>query len=124
MSELKSKLKYKRPAKHVLEIPLGRLDRDLRYGRDVYEWLMKECRNSAMYNYRGRGRGKGWKRQNDLPIDDAERVALYATIKDEVYESIEYESGRYESALEVKIAYDDYKNARDSHNENYPGDLD
>lgn len=71
-------------ASHALSIPTGEIDDPLTSGRGVYDWLLQNCKNSARFSYRGRGRGsrKEHGDQASIPLDYSESIALYIKTSD------------------------------------------
>ena len=66
---------FKGSPRNPLDIPTGPLDKPLTSGYEVYQFIMDKCRLTNRYTFRGRPRGKGW--FDSMPLDKAERIALY-----------------------------------------------
>ena len=100
---------FKTAPRNPLDIPTGPLDKPLTTGYEVFEWLKKNTFLTTRYKFRGRARGKGW--YDSMPLDTAERLALYIDEKDDYNRKMEAERDRLEHIQNVK---DDFYNLNSS----------
>lgn len=67
--------------RNPLDIPTKEIYPPLTSGYEVYTWLKSNCFLTERYKFRGRARGKGW--YDSMPLNTAERIALYIDEKDD-----------------------------------------
>tara|TARA_R100000656_G_C3932185_1_gene125047 strand:- start:433 stop:828 length:396 start_codon:yes stop_codon:yes gene_type:complete len=100
---------FKAAPRNPLDIPTGPLDKPLTTGYEVCQWLKKNAFLTTRYRFRYRARGKGW--HDSMPLDTAERLALYIDEKDDYNRKMEAERDRLEHIQNVK---DDFYNLNSS----------
>ena len=100
---------FKTAPRNPLDIPTGQLDKPLTNGYEVYQFIMEKCRLTARYKFRGRPRGKGW--YDSMPLEDAERIALYIDEKPDYSSKVKAERDRLGDLQEVKDTFNNFNNA-------------
>tara|TARA_R100001377_G_scaffold77912_1_gene55426 strand:- start:693 stop:1088 length:396 start_codon:yes stop_codon:yes gene_type:complete len=91
---------FKGSPRNPLDIPTGPLDKPLTNGYEVYQFIMDKCRLTNRYKFRGRPRGKGW--FDSMPLDRAERIALYIDEKDDYNNKLMAEHSRLNRLQEIR----------------------
>ena len=76
--KFKERRKFKHIRRNIFDIPTGELDTPLTNGHEVLEFLLSVA-NKERYQFKARGRGsrKFYGNSQDLPLDHAEKIALY-----------------------------------------------
>ena len=120
----KERRKFKHIRRNIFDIPTGELDTPLTNGHEVLEFLMKVA-NKQRYQFKARGRGsrKQFGSVYDLPIKNAEKIALYHQTRDHIAEKEHQERRRSRSAWEISRLLRDVKSAIEDHNEYFDNDL-
>jgi len=90
---------FKGSPRNPLDIPTGPLDKPLTNGYEVYQFIMDKCRLTNRYKFRGRPRGKGW--FDSMPLDRAERIALYIDEKSDYNNKLMAEHERLNRIKEI-----------------------
>lgn len=90
----------KHAPRNPLDIPTGKLEKPLETGYEVYLWLKQNCFLTKRYAFRGRARGKGW--YDSMPLDTAERIALYMDEKPQYHRDISIERDRLEQLKDIE----------------------
>jgi hypothetical protein len=109
----------------MFDIPTGELDSPLTNGHEVLEFLLSVA-NKERYQFKARGRGsrKFYGNSQDLPLDHAEKIALYhSTTKDHIAQKEHQEYRRSKSAWEISYRLREIKDAIEKHNNVYDNDL-
>ena len=122
--KFKERRKFKHIRNNIFDIPTGELDTPLTNGHEVLEFLMQVA-NKQRYQFKARGRGsrKQFGSVYDLPIENAEKIALYHETRDRVAFMEHQESKRSKSAGNISWLLRDIKTAITKHNNNYDNDL-
>jgi hypothetical protein len=81
--------------------------------------------NKERYQFKARGRGsrKFYGNSQDLPLDHAEKIALYHQTKDHIAFKEHQERRRSKSAWEISCELERIKQAIEMHNECFDNDL-
>ena len=90
---------FKGSPRNPLDIPTGPLVKPLTNGYEVYQFIMDKCRLTNRYKFRGRPRGKGW--FDSMPLDRAERIALYIDEKSDYNNKLMAEHERLNRIKEI-----------------------
>ena len=122
--KFKERRKFKHIRNNIFDIPTGELDTPLTNGHEVLEFLMKVA-NKQRYQFKARGRGsrKQFGSVYDLPIENAEKIALYHQTRDHIAEKEHQEQRRSKSAREINSLLEKIKYAIEDHNEYFDNDL-
>ena len=120
----KEKRKFKHIRRNIFDIPTGELDTPLTNGHEVLEFLMQVA-NKQRYQFKARGRGsrKFYGNSQDLPLDHAEKIALYHQTRDHIAEKEHQEQRRSKSAWEISYQLRHIKDAIEKHNNVFNNDL-
>ena len=120
----KEKRKFKHIRRNIFDIPTGELDTPLTNGHEVLEFLMQVA-NKQRYQFKARGRGsrKVYGDVRDLPVEHAEKIALYHQTRDHIAEKEHQEQRRSKSAWEISYQLRHIKNAIEKHNNVFNNDL-
>jgi hypothetical protein len=107
-----------------MDIPTGELDSPLTNGHEVLEFLLSVA-NKERYQFKARGRGsrKFYGNSQDLPLDHAEKIALYHQTKDHIAQKEHQEYRRSKSAWEISYKLRQIKDAIEMHNNSFDNDL-
>ena len=116
--------KFKHIRRNTFDIPTGELETPLTNGIEVLEFLMTVA-NKERYQFKARGRGsrKVYGNSYDIPIEHAEKIALYHQTRDHIAFKEHQERSRFKSSLEIRYQLREIKNAIENHNVNYDNDL-
>ena len=100
--KFKERNRFKHIRRNIFDIPTGELDTPLTNGHEVLEFLMQVA-NKQRYQFKARGRGsrKKFGSVYDLPIEHAEKIALYHETRDHIAEKEHQEYRRSKSAWEI-----------------------
>ena len=122
--KFKERRKFKHIRRNIFDIPTGELDTPLTNGHQVLEFLMQVA-NKQRYQFKARGRGsrKFYGNSQDLPLDHAEKIALYHQTRDHIAEKEHQEQRRSRSAREINSLLEKIKYAIEDHNEYFDNDL-
>ena len=122
--KFKERRKFKHIRNNIFDIPTGELDTPLTNGHEVLEFLMQVA-NKQRYQFKARGRGsrKVYGNVRDLPVEHAEKIALYHQTRDHIAEKEHQERRRSRSAWEISRLLRDVKSAIEDHNEYFDNDL-
>jgi len=122
--KFKERRKFKHIRNNIFDIPTGELDTPLTNGHQVLEFLMQVA-NKQRYQFKARGRGsrKVYGNVRDLPVEHAEKIALYHQTRDHIAEKEHQERRRSRSAWEISRLLRDVKSAIEDHNEYFDNDL-
>mgnify|MGYP000716378356 FL=1 len=120
----KEKRKFKHIRRNIFDIPTGELDTPLTNGHEVLEFLMQVA-NKQRYQFKARGRGsrKVYGDVRDLPVEHAEKIALYHQTRDHIAEKEHQEQRRSKSAWEISYQLRHIKDAIEKHNNVFNNDL-
>tara|TARA_R100000742_G_C4279468_1_gene104129 strand:+ start:6584 stop:7000 length:417 start_codon:yes stop_codon:yes gene_type:complete len=122
--KLKENNKFTHIRKNTFDIPTGPLDSPITNGHELYEFLMSIA-NKERYQFKGRGRGsrKKYGTVRDLPIEYAEKIALYHSTRDHIaYKEIQ-ELERSNSAWKISCQLENVMSAIEDHNAEFNNDL-
>tara|TARA_R100001443_G_scaffold113517_1_gene128372 strand:+ start:272 stop:679 length:408 start_codon:yes stop_codon:yes gene_type:complete len=116
--------KFKHIRRNTFDIPTGELETPLTNGIEVLEFLMTVA-NKERYEFKARGRGsrKVYGNSYDIPIEHAEKIALYHQTRDHIAFKEHQERSRFKSSLEIRYQLREIKNAIETHNEIFDNDL-
>ena len=122
--KFKERRKFKHIRRNIFDIPTGELDTPLTNGHEVLEFLMQVA-NKQRYQFKARGRGsrKQFGNVYDLPVEHAEKIALYHQTRDHIAEKEHQEQRRSRSAREINSLLENIKYAIEDHNEYFDNDL-
>jgi hypothetical protein len=122
--KFKERNKFKRIRRNMFDIPAGELDSPLTNGHEVLEFLLSVA-NKERYQFKARGRGsrKFYGNSQDLPLDHAEKIALYHSTKKNIAEKEHQEYRRSKSAWEISYKLRQIKDAIEMHNNSFDNDL-
>ena len=122
--KFKERRKFKHIRRNIFDIPTGELDTPLTNGHEVLEFLMQVA-NKERYQFKARGRGsrKVYGDVRDLPIEHAEKIALYHQTRDHIAEKEHQEQRRSRSAWEISYQLRHIKDAIEKHNNVFDNDL-
>ena len=122
--KFKERRKFKHIRNNIFDIPTGELDTPLTNGHEVLEFLMKVA-NKQRYQFKARGRGsrKVYGNVRDLPIEHAEKIALYHQTRDHIAEKEHQERRRSRSAWDISRLLREVRIAIEDHNEYFDNDL-
>jgi len=122
--KFKERNKFKHIRRNIFDIPTGELDTPLTNGHQVLEFLLSVA-NKQRYQFKARGRGsrKVYGNSQDLPIEHAEKIALYHQTRDHIAEKEHQEYRRSKSAWEISYRLREIKIAIEEHNEHFDNDL-
>ena len=122
--KFKERRKFKHIRNNIFDIPTGELDTPLTNGHEVLEFLMQVA-NKQRYQFKARGRGsrKVYGNVRDLPVEHAEKIALYHQTRDHIAEKEHQEQRRSKSAREINSLLEKIKYAIEDHNEYFDNDL-
>jgi len=122
--KFKERRKFKHIRNNIFDIPTGELDTPLTNGHEVLEFLMQVA-NKQRYQFKARGRGsrKQFGSVYDLPIENAEKIALYHQTRDHIAEKEHQEQRRSRSAWEISYQLRHIKDAIEKHNNVFNNDL-
>ena len=122
--KFKERRKFKHIRRNIFDIPTGELDTPLTNGHEVLEFLMQVA-NKQRYQFKARGRGsrKVYGNSQDLPLDHAEKIALYHQTKDHIAQKEHQEYRRSKSAWEISYQLRRIRVAIEKHNNVYDNDL-
>jgi len=120
----KEKRKFKHIRRNIFDIPTGELETPLTNGHEVLEFLMQVA-NKQRYQFKARGRGsrKVYGDVRDLPVEHAEKIALYHQTRDHIAEKEHQEQRRSKSAWEISYQLRHIKDAIEKHNNVFNNDL-
>ena len=120
----KERRKFKHIRRNIFDIPTGELDTPLTNGHEVLEFLMQVA-NKQRYQFKARGRGsrKQFGNVYDLPVEHAEKIALYHQTRDHIAEKEHQEQRRSKSAWEISYQLRHIKDAIEKHNNVFNNDL-
>ena len=120
----KERRKFKHIRRNIFDIPTGELDTPLTNGHEVLEFLMQVA-NKQRYQFKARGRGsrKVYGDVRDLPVEHAEKIALYHQTRDHIAEKEHQEQRRSRSAWEISYQLRHIKDAIEKHNNVFNNDL-
>jgi len=91
---------FKGAPRNPLDIPTGPLDKPLTTGYEVCQWLKANAFLTTRYKFRYRARGKGW--YDSMPLDKAERLALYIDEKSDYDNKVKAEHSRLNRLQEIR----------------------
>ena len=122
--KLKEHNKFTHIRKNTFDIPTGPLDSPITNGHELYEFLMTIA-NKKRYQFKGRGRGsrKVYGTVRDLPIEHAEKIALYHSTRDHIAEKETQERERSNSVWEIHHQLRNVMSAIEEHNALFDNDL-
>jgi len=122
--KFKERRKFKHIRRNIFDIPTGELDTPLTNGHQVLEFLLSAA-NKERYQFKARGRGsrKFYGNSQDLPIEHAEKIALYHSTRDHIAEKEHQERRRSRSAWEISYQLRQIKDAIEEHNNSFDNDL-
>ena len=122
--KLKENNKFTHIRKNTFDIPTGPLDSPITNGHELYEFLMSIA-NKERYQFKGRGRGSRKKYGNvgDLPIEYAEKIALYHSTRDHIAEKETQEYERSNSVWQIHHQLRNVISAIEDHNAEFNNDL-
>ena len=122
--KFKERRKFKHIRRNIFDIPTGELDTPLTNGHEVLKFLMQVA-NKQRYQFKARGRGsrKVYGDVRDLPIEHAEKIALYHQTRDHISQKEHQEQRRSRSAREINSLLEKIKYAIEDHNEYFDNDL-
>jgi len=122
--KFKERRKFKHIRRNIFDIPTGELDTPLTNGHEVLEFLMQVA-NKQRYQFKARGRGsrKVYGDVRDLPVEHAEKIALYHQTRDHIAEKEHQEQRRSKSAWEISYQLRHIKDAIEKHNNVFNNDL-
>ena len=122
--KFKERRKFKHIRRNIFDIPTGELDSPLTNGHEVLEFLLSVA-NKERYQFKARGRGsrKFYGNSQDLPLDHAEKIALYHQTKDHIAQKEHQEYRRSKSAWEISYQLRHIKDAIEKHNNVFDNDL-
>ena len=122
--KLKEHNKFTHIRKNTFDIPTGPLDSPITNGHELYEFLMSIA-NKERYQFKGRGRGSRKKYGNvrDLPIEYAEKIALYHSTRDHIAEKETQEYERSNSVWQIHHQLRNVISAIEDHNAEFNNDL-
>ena len=122
--KFKERRKFKHIRRNIFDIPTGELDTPLTNGHEVLEFLMQVA-NKQRYQFKARGRGsrKLYGDVRDLPVEHAEKIALYHQTRDHIAEKEHQEQRRSRSAWEISYQLRHIKDAIEKHNNVFDNDL-
>ena len=122
--KFKERRKFKHIRRNIFDIPTGELDTPLTNGHEVLEFLMQVA-NKQRYQFKARGRGsrKVYGDVRDLPVEHAEKIALYHQTRDHIAEKEHQEQRRSRSAWEISYQLRHIKDAIEKHNNVFNNDL-
>lgn len=100
---------FKAAPRNPLDIPTGPLDKPLTTGYEVCQWLKKNAFLTTRYSFRYRARGKGW--YDSMPLQSAERLALYIDEKPDYDSKMKAE---YDRLSDLRDIQDNIQNLHDS----------
>ena len=122
--KFKERRKFKHIRRNIFDIPTGELDTPLTNGHEVLEFLMQVA-NKQRYQFKARGRGsrKVYGDVRDLPVEHAEKIALYHQTRDHIAEKEHQEQRRSNSAWEISYQLRHIKDAIEKHNNVFDNDL-
>ena len=122
--KFKERNKFKHIRTNIFDIPTGDLDTPLTNGHEVLKFLLSVA-NKERYQFKARGRGsrKQFGNVYDLPVEHAEKIALYHQTRDHIAEKEHQEQRRSRSAREINSLLENIKYAIEDHNENFDNDL-
>ena len=111
------------PPKQILTLHLGKLDTPITTGRELLSYL-EEHLNTKRYDFRKRGRGsrpRGY--VSDLPIDMAEKVAIYSNEKSRIAKLEQEFYAKERSRWQVCNAVFELKKRLKDHAERFENDF-
>jgi hypothetical protein len=116
--------KFTHIRKNTFDIPTGQLDSPITNGHELYEFLMTIA-NKERYQFKARGRGsrKFYGTVRDLPIEHAEKIALYHSTRDHIAEKETQERERSNSVWEIRHQLRNVISAIEEHNALFDNDL-
>jgi len=122
--KFKERNKFKHIRRNIFDIPTGELNTPLTNGHQVLEFLLSVA-NKERYQFKARGRGsrKFYGNSQDLPLEHAEKIALYHSTKNNIAEKEHQEYRRSKSAWEISYRLREIKIAIEEHNEHFDNDL-
>ena len=122
--KFKERNKFKHIRRNTFDIPTGELETPLTNGLEVLEFLMTVA-NKERYQFKARGRGsrKKFGSVYDLPIEHAEKIALYHQTRDHIAFKEHQERSRSKSSWAIRSQLREIKNAIETHNEIFDNDL-
>jgi len=122
--KFKERNKFKHIRRNMFDIPTGELDTPLTNGHEVLEFLLIVA-NKERYQFKARGRGsrKKFGSVYDLPLEHAEKIALYHSTKNNIAEKEHQEYRRSKSAWEISYKLRQIKDAIEMHNNSFDNDL-
>tara|TARA_R100000458_G_C8259563_1_gene235211 strand:- start:37 stop:447 length:411 start_codon:yes stop_codon:yes gene_type:complete len=122
--KFKERNKFKHIRTNIFDIPTGELDTPLTNGHEVLDFLLSVA-NKERYQFKARGRGsrKNFGSVYDLPIEHAEKIALYHSTRDHIAQKEHQERKRSKSAWEISYQLRQIKNAIELHNSSFDNDL-
>ena len=122
--KFKERNKFKHIRTNIFDIPTGELDTPLTNGHEVLDFLLSVA-NKERYQFKARGRGsrKVYGDARDLPIEHAEKIALYHSTRDHIAQKEHQERKRSRSAWEISYQLRQIKNAIELHNSSFDNDL-
>ena len=122
--KFKERRKFKHIRRNIFDIPTGELDTPLTNGHEVLEFLLSVA-NKERYQFKARGRGsrKFYGNSQDLPLDHAEKIALYHQTRDHISQKEHQEQRRSRSAWEISYQLRHIKDAIEKHNNVFDNDL-
>ena len=122
--KLKEHNKFTHIRKNTFDIPTGPLDSPITNGHELYEFLMSIA-NKERYQFKGRGRGsrKKYGTVRDLPIEYAEKIALYHSTRDHIAEKETQEYERSNSVWQIHHQLRNVISAIEDHNAEFNNDL-
>tara|TARA_R100000742_G_C4275148_1_gene95452 strand:+ start:333 stop:743 length:411 start_codon:yes stop_codon:yes gene_type:complete len=122
--KFKERNKFKHIRTNIFDIPTGELDTPLTNGHQVLDFLLSVA-NKERYQFKARGRGsrKVYGDARDLPIEHAEKIALYHSTRDHIAQKEHQERKRSRSAWEISYRLREIKSAIEEHNSSFDNDL-
>jgi len=122
--KFKERSKFKHIRRNIFDIPTGELETPLTNGFEVLEFLMTVA-NKERYQFKARGRGsrKVYGNSYDIPIEHAEKIALYHSTRDHIAFKEHQERSRSKSSWTIRSQLREIKNAIENHNVHYDNDL-
>ena len=122
--KFKERNKFTHIRRNTFDIPTGELETPLTNGYEVLEYLMSIA-NKQRYQFRARGRGsrKVYGDARDLPIEHAEKIALYHFTRDHIAKKERQELERSNSAWNISNQLRNIMSAIEDHNAEFNNDL-
>ena len=122
--KFKERNKFTHIRRNTFDIPTGELETPLTNGYEVLEYLMSIA-NKQRYQFKARGRGsrKKFGSVYDLPIEHADKIALYHDTRDHIKKKEMQELERSYSAYDIRNKLRNIMSAIEDHNAEFNNDL-